>query len=165
MQMDAKAALKSSFNLSSQVLKAYVGDLDDADLMQRPGEGCNHIAYQLGHLISSEVQLLSMIAPEAAVELPDGFVETHAKENAACDDAAQFCSKEEYLALFDKVREASLSTLDSADDAMLEGPAPEPMQSFCPTNCDFYGLIASHPMMHAGQFVPVRRMLGKPIVM
>jgi hypothetical protein len=24
-------------------------------------------------------------------------------------------------------------------------------------------LIATHPMMHAGQFVPVRRALGKPV--
>jgi hypothetical protein len=28
----------------------------------------------------------------------------------------------------------------------------------------FYLLIANHPLMHAGQFVPVRRALDKPVV-
>jgi hypothetical protein len=28
-----------------------------------------------------------------------------------------------------------------------------------------FSLIATHPMMHAGQFVVVRRQLGKPILM
>ncbi len=163
--MDAKDALKSSFNICSQVVKAYVGDLDDTELLERPGEGCNHVAYQLGHLIASEVHLLSMVVPGAGIELPVGFAETHGKENADCGDAEKFCSKAEYIELFDKVRAASLSALEAADDAMLAQPAPEEMRSFCPTNCDFFTLIATHPMMHAGQFVPVRRKLGKPIVM
>jgi hypothetical protein len=61
--MNAKDAIRSSANLSSMVLKTYVSDLDDADLMRRPGDGCNHLAWQLSHLISSEVQLLENIAP------------------------------------------------------------------------------------------------------
>ena len=61
--MNAKDAIRSSANLSSMVLKTYVSDLDDADLMRRPGDGCNHLAWQLGHLISSEVQLLENVAP------------------------------------------------------------------------------------------------------
>jgi hypothetical protein len=30
---------------------------------------------------------------------------------------------------------------------------------------DMFALIASHAMMHPGQFVMVRRQLGKPILM
>ena len=78
--MNAKDAIRSSANLSSMVLKTYISDLDDADLMRRPGEGCNHLAWQLGHLISSEVQLLDKVAPGQGIELPDGFADAHSKE-------------------------------------------------------------------------------------
>ncbi len=35
--MNAKDAIRSSANLSTMVLKTYISDLDDADLMRRPG--------------------------------------------------------------------------------------------------------------------------------
>ena len=52
--MNAKDVMLHSFGMSDHVLNAYLGDLSDADLMVRPVEGQNHIAWQLGHLISSE---------------------------------------------------------------------------------------------------------------
>jgi len=163
--MNAKDAIRSSTNLSTMVLKTYISDLDDADLMRRPGEGCNHLAWQLGHLISSEVQLLDMVAPGQGIELPDGFAEAHSKEACSNDDPAGFHGKQSYVELFDKVREASLAAVDAYAENDLDNPAPEQFRSFCPTMGDVFTLIASHPMMHAGQFVTVRRQLGKPILM
>lgn len=163
--MNAKDAIRSSMNLSSTVLKTYISDLDDADLMRRPGEGCNHLAWQLGHLISSEVQLLQAVAPGRGAELPDGFAEAHSKDQCSNDDPQNFRDKATYIELFDKVRAASLAALDACADADLDQPGPEDFRSFCPTVGDLYTLIATHPMMHAGQFVVVRRQLGKPILM
>jgi len=163
--MNAKDAIRSSANLSAMVLKAYVGDLDDADLMRRPGEGCNHLAWQLGHLISAEVQMLESIAPGQGVALPDGFAEAHSKETCDNDEAAAFHGKQAYVELFDKVRAASLAALDACAESDLDRPAPEDFREFCPTMGDMFTLIATHPLMHAGQFVVVRRQLGKPILM
>jgi len=163
--MDAKQAIQSSANVSMMVLKSYLSDLEDAELLMRPVAGCNHIAYQLGHLISSEVQLLEMVAPGKSAPLPDGFAAAYSKENAANDDPAAFEDKAAYLGLFDKVRAATLSALDAMPDADLDKEAPEPMRSFCPTVGDLFTLIATHPLMHAGQFVILRRQLGKPVVM
>ena len=163
--MNAKDAIRSSVNISSMVLKTYISDLDDADLMRRPGEGCNHLAWQLGHLISSEVQLLDQVAPGQGIDLPDGFADAHGKEACNNDDPGAFCPKAKYIELFDQVRAASLSALDAYPEADLDQPAPEDFRSFCPTMGDLFTLIASHPMMHAGQFVIVRRQLGKPILM
>ena len=78
--MNATDAIRSSANLSTMVLKTYISDLDDADLMRRPGEGCNHLAWQLGHLIASEVRLLDSVAPGKGIELPDGFAVAHSKD-------------------------------------------------------------------------------------
>ena len=163
--MNAKDAIRSSANVSAMVMKSYISDLDDADLLKRPAEGCNHIAYQLGHLISSEVQLLNMVAPGQSAELPDGFAEAYSKENAGNDNPEHFQDKATYVELFDKVREATLAALDNYPEADLDKESPEQMRSFCPTMGDLFTLIATHPLMHAGQFVIVRRQLGKPILM
>lgn len=163
--MNAKDVIRSSASLSALVLKTYVSDLDDADLMRRPGEGCNHLAWQLGHLISSEVHLLNSIAPEQGTELPEGFADAHSKENCDNNDPAKFHGKSTYVELFDKVRAASLAALDGYAESDLDNPAPEDFRGFCPTMGDMFTLIATHPLMHAGQFVVVRRQLGKPILM
>lgn len=162
--MNTKDAIKASGNFSLMVLKSYFADFDDAELMRRPTAGCNHLAWQLGHLISSEVSLLNMVAPGAGPELPAGFNEHHAKENQASNDAAQFCTKQQYIELFDKVRAASNAALDALPDAQLDVPGPERLRSLVPTVGHMFVLIATHPMMHAGQFVVVRRELGKPVV-
>jgi hypothetical protein len=162
--MNAKDAIKNTFNLSLTVLKSYVSDLTDAELLRRPGPGCNHLAWQLGHLISSECGLLNGIQPGSAPELPAGFAEKHGKENASSDDPAQFCTKQEYLDLLGRVNAASMAVLDAYPEANFDQPAPENLRNMFPTMGHVFLLIASHPMMHAGQFVPVRRALGKPVL-
>ncbi len=100
--MNTKDAIRAAMDTSFMVFKGYLGDLDDADLMQRPGEGCNHLAWQVGHLTASEVSLLEGICPGKAAELPAGFAEAHSKETAGSDDATKFCTKAEYLELMDQ---------------------------------------------------------------
>ena len=163
--MNAIDTIKNTLTTSSMVLKSYVSDLDDAELMTRPGAGCNHLAWQLGHLIASECSLLDSLQPGAAAALPEGFAEQHSKDTSGEDDPAKFHTKAEYLELFDKMQAATFAALDKASEADLDGPAPENYREMFPTAGHIYILIATHPMMHAGQFVPVRRALGKPILM
>ena len=163
--MKTKDAIKQTHEFSNMVLNGYLGDFTDEELLQRPGEGCNHVAWQLGHLISSECSLLNMVAPGAAIELPAGFEENHGKENSKSDDASQFCSKAEYLELLGKVKEATFAALDGMADEDLSKDGPEDMRQFCPTVGSLFVLIGTHPMMHAGQLVPIRRRLDKPVVM
>ena len=163
--MTSQSAIHSSAKLSDTVVGSYLSDLEDPDLMTRPGTGCNHLAWQLGHLISSEVHLLDSIAPGKAIQLPDGFAEAHNKDSTASDDAEAFLGKEAYLELYHQVRESTLNALNEATEPELQAAAPESFRGFCPTVLDMYVLIAAHPMMHAGQFAVVRRKLGKPVVM
>ena len=162
--MNAKDAIRGTMDFSLTVLKGYFGDLTDAELMKRPGPGCNHLAWQLGHLITSEAGLLNQVCPGAAPELPAGFAEQHNKETIGSDDASKFCTKQQYTELLDKVSAATKAALDKLPEADLDQPGPEKMRDFCPTVGAMFSLIASHPMMHAGQFVPVRRALGKPVL-
>jgi len=162
--MNAKDAIRSTMELSMTVLKSYFGDMSDAELMTRPGPGCNHLAWQLGHLISSEAGLLKDACPDAVVELPAGFADQHSKATAGSDDPAKFCTKQQYMELFDKVRAETLAALEKLPEADLDKPGPERMRSICPTVGSYFNLIGSHPMMLCGHFVLVRRALGKPVL-
>jgi hypothetical protein len=162
--MNTRQAITSTMDLSLTALRKYIGDLSDAELLTRPGKGCNHIAFQLGHLIVSENGILNGLVPGAGVELPAGFREKHDKANSASDNSQDFCTKQQYLDLIDKVHAASVKALNATSDADLDQPAPESFRKMFPTAGNVWILIATHPMMHAGQFVPVRRALGKPVV-
>ena len=162
--MDAKQAIESSMNAGLMVLNKYVGDLDDADLLERPGPGCNCLAWQLGHLIAAESQLVNMVSPGQGAVLPEGFAERHAKDKCDVDAPAGFLTRHEYLELYDQVRVATKKALAELPVERLDEPAPERFRSIFPNMGSVFLLIANHPMMHAGQFVPVRRRKGKPVV-
>jgi hypothetical protein len=162
--MTTKDALKYQMDTGLMVLKTYVSDLSDADLMIRPAKAANHLAWQLGHLISSEVHLLNGICPGAAIELPAGFANAHSKDSIGIDDRSKFLDKQTYLDLLDKQRAATKAALDKLPDADLDKPGPENMRRICPTVGTVFGLIGGHVLMHSGQFVTVRRMLGKPVL-
>ena len=162
--MNTQDAIRATLNTSSMVLSRYLEDLSDADLMLRPGPGCNHIAWQLGHLIASENQLLEAVAPGSGIKLPEGFAEKHSKAQKDDDDPSHFYKKQEYMDLFEKVHAATLATIAKMSDADLDKPAPEQFRKMFPTAGHVVVLIATHGLMHAGQFVPVRRKLGKPVV-
>ncbi|MDZ4849165.1 MAG: DinB family protein [Pirellulaceae bacterium] len=162
--MNSRDILKSTLGITNMVINSYIGDMSDSDLLKRPGVGCNHIAWQLGHLIKSNCDILNQIAPGSSPALPANFAENHAKSNNSSDDASQFCGKNEYLDLMKKLDAALIASIDKTSDADLEQPSPESFRSWCPKLGDMYVLLVTHSLMHAGQWVPVRRMLDKPVV-
>ncbi len=58
--MDAKTAIRNVLATGDMIGMAYLGDLTDAEFMQRPHAKCNHINWQVGHLIVSENQLVGL---------------------------------------------------------------------------------------------------------
>jgi hypothetical protein len=162
--MTAKDAIKHTLNSNYFMLKQYLSDLSDADLLVRPAPNANHAAWQLGHLISAEVQLLGMIRGATPAALPAGFAERHSKDAARSESTAGFLKKQEYLDLFDKVRAATLASLDKQSDADLDTTTEGRMKDFAPNYGAVFLLLANHTMMHGGQFTVVRRTLGKPIL-
>jgi hypothetical protein len=157
----AKEIIRSQFQFADMLIQAYIDDLNDTDLFVRSVPGSNHIAWQMGHLINSAKHILEGIGHETA-PLPPGFAEAHAKETAAIDDPAKFSTKAEYLRLYGVMQKVALDALEKTPDAELDKPGPEPMREYAPTVAAVFMLLGNHPAMHAGQFVPIRRKLGKP---
>jgi uncharacterized damage-inducible protein DinB len=162
--MNAKPVIRQMLDRARMVSNMLLADLSDADLLVRPAPGANHIAWQLGHLICSENQMVESIQPGSMPALPAGFAEKYTKETAESDDPGNFTSKDEYLRLYQQQREATLKLLDTIADADMQKPSPEPMRQIGPTMADMFSLVSDHEVMHGGQFSSVRRILGKPRV-
>jgi hypothetical protein len=161
--MNTKDAIQQTFGMGDALVNAYLGDLSDADLLLRPVEGQNHIAWQLGHLIDSERMMVDGIKPGASPTLPAGFSEAHNRDASASDDPKKFATRQQYLDLYRAQRAASLSVLAGLADADLDAPGPERFRKMAPTVGALFGLAGHHVLMHVGQFVSVRRKLKKPV--
>jgi uncharacterized damage-inducible protein DinB len=162
--MNAKEAIKTSLNSTMSMMKMFLDDLGDADLLVRPVPNANHIAWQLGHLIVAEANISKAIPQAKLAELPADFAAKYTKETCTVDSPTAFHKKTELLAAYDKVRAATLATLDALPDAALDTPVTGSMAAYMPTYGAMFNLLANHTMMHAGQFTVVRRKLGKPVL-
>ena len=156
--MNVKEALKLSIDMGRMVSMGYVDDLSDEELMRRPHPECNHIKWQLGHLISSEHMMMEQVASGSMPPLPDGFPERYTKETAASDDPSVFDTKADLLKTFEAQRAGTLAALEKTDEADF---SRETGVEYAPTVGAMFELQGSHWLMHAGQWAVIRRMLGR----
>lgn len=161
--MTPKDVIKNTINMCHEVLTTYISDLNDAELMIRAVPEANHTAWQLGHLIASEHQMLTD-AGYKMPDLPQGFADSYTKETSGSDDPAKFHTKEQYMASMAEQRAATMAALEAAPDGDLDKSTPESMREYAPTVGVAFNMIGIHLMMHAAQFVVVRRKLGKPVM-
>jgi hypothetical protein len=160
--MNAREAIKVCIDMGQTVCLGYIDDLTDEQLLVRPHPKCNHINWQIGHLIASERYMVEAACPGSSPTLPDGFDKQYSKENDQVDDPKAFYTKGELLVLFHEQRAATLAALFRLSDADLDKPAPEEMKSYAPTIAAVFDMQGTHWLMHAGQWAVVRRQLGKP---
>jgi uncharacterized damage-inducible protein DinB len=161
--MNVKESIRSNIEFADKVVQAYLGDLTDEELLIRPVEGTNHIAWQLGHLVSSEHSVIEAVAPGKMPALPEGFAEKHKKQTATSDNPADFQKKDEYLRLMKEQREGTMAALESMSDEELDKPNPdENMRPFFPKVADLFNMACTHPLMHCGQWAIIRRKTGRP---
>lgn len=160
--MGIASHIKLALELPNMIVRSYLEDLTDAELLVRPFDGMNHIAWQLGHLIHGENFHINQVVAGSMPPLPDGFSDQHSKEAAASDDPASFCTKARYLELMEEQRAGSIAVLEKLSDAELEQPSPESIRYFGPTVGSVFAGESAHWMMHAGQWAVVRRRLGRP---
>ena len=163
--MHAKDVIRQTLNLNESLVTRYLGDLDDADLLIRPVEGMNHIAWQLGHLIASEKAILEPYLPPGTYpELPASLQSQAARQTSREAPEGGFLKKADYLEWAKKVRAASIAGLEKLSESDLDKPTAGPMAKFAPTVAAMIVLVANHTLMHAGQFTVVRRALNKPVL-
>lgn len=156
--MNTREAIKIGLDTGEFVSLGYLEDLTDADFLRRPHPVCNHINWQVGHLITSEHMMIEKVAPGSMPALPAGFAEKYVKETATCDDAAKFATKSELLTTYKAQRAATLAALSKETDENLDKSTGV---DYAPTVAAMYSLQGSHWLMHAGQWAVLRRQLGR----
>lgn len=159
--MDAKTAIKDSLAMADMVSQGYLSDLSDAELMQRPHPACNHLNWQIGHLVVSEHEMLSAISPDMP-PLPEGFADKYTRETISVEDPTFFHNKEQLMEAFQMQRTATLGVLEGLAPEQLDAPSGV---DYAPTFAAIIALQGSHWLMHCGQWVIIRRNNGKPVVM
>ncbi len=159
--MNAHAAIKDAIDKADKIVRSYLEDLTDAELLVRPVEGANHIAWQFGHLISSEHRMVEAVCPGAMPKLPEGFVQQHNKDAAVSNDASAFLTKSEYLDIYTSQRAGTLQALDSLSAEDLDKPGPESLKRVASHVVGIFTMQAVHWTMHAGQWAVIRRKLGR----
>lgn len=157
--MDAQRAIRNSLDMGEMIGMAYLGDLSDAEMMQRPHQKCHHINYQVGHLILSENGMLATVGKMPP--LPDGFENAYGKGKGDSNNPADYLSKEQLLAVYKTQRQATLEILSQVSPATLDEPSG---LDYAPTKADAIALNGAHWLMHCGQWVIVRRQNDKPVV-
>ena len=157
--MKAHDVIRLSIESGKQISMGYLSDLTDAEMMKRPCPGCNHITWQVGHLIAGEQQMIEQIAPGTMPKLPEGFAAKYTTETSKSDKASDFHTKAELMALFETIRGGTLAALAKTTEADLDKPTGV---EYAPTVGAMFELQGAHWLMHAGQWVVVRRQCGRP---
>lgn len=162
--MDARDTIRNSMGMADRIIFEYIKDLDDSDLLIRPVPGMNHIAWQLGHLLLAERGWMESIEPGVSPPLPDQFEAGHGRDKNTLDDPSLYYSAARYKELWEAQRQATLAILGRLSDDQLQAePKDERMKQFVGTVANMFNLVGTHALMHTGQFVAVRRQLGKPV--
>ncbi len=159
--MNAHEAIKASMQMPDMICSGYLDDLTDEELLVRPVDGANHIAWQLGHLISSEHNMVEQVCPGSMPALPEGFAAGYTPDSSKSDDPSAFLTKQEYVKLLAEQRAGTLAALEKLSDEDLDQPGPESLKRICPTVGAVFTMQPTHWTMHAGQWAIIRRKLGR----
>lgn len=163
--MTGVESIASSLESTGQMLELFLSDLNDNDILTCPVEGANHIAWQVGHLISSERFMMTGNLPGVQYEnAPTDFDAIHSRDSSSKTSSQGFLSKSAYLELFRKTREATLKAIRNLKDSDLEAPTTGRLAVKAPIIGKLFLLNAHHTLMHMGQFSVIRRKLGKPVL-
>jgi len=163
--MQGVDAIRTALQSTQHLVNWFLSDLDDHDLLVRPIDAANNIAWQIGHLTVSETHMGKQMPEATYPELPAGFAEQHANpKGGESAPTTGYATRQTYTDLFNQVRQATLGAVAKLTDADLDRPTQGSMAKFAPTLGALLILVSNHSMMHGGQFSVVRRKLGKPIL-
>ncbi len=162
--MDFQDAIRSSLSVADYMVYGYLADIAVEEMLERPVPGANHIAWQLGHLISAERHLAEAAAPGSMPDLPAGFAERYGRSKKMSDDPDDFLTKEEYMRLAKEIRSATLAALEKLSPADFDQPITARVPPFVKTVGDAFVTIGNHWTLHAGQWVVLRRKLGRQVM-
>jgi hypothetical protein len=160
--MNSKQLLIDTYRQQAGMLQMHLSDFSEADMLVRPVEAANHVAWQLGHLVNSTINLINSVSPGALAAPEPAFAERHGYNGTKLNDG--FESKEQLLRRFNAMNDALIKWVQNLSDADAARETQDPIKGFAPTVGHLAYAHPVHVMMHVGQIQVIRRKLGKPIL-
>jgi hypothetical protein len=159
--MDSKQVIRSLLDTADFMAFGFLADLTPEEMLTRPVPDANHIAWQLGHVIWAESRLTEVAMPGSMPKLPAKLEEIHRRGASCSDNPEDFFTKEEYIRLAKEVRAATLHALDAITETDMDRPVTG-VPPFVKNAGGCFSTIGAHWIGHVGQWVVVRRRLGRP---
>jgi hypothetical protein len=127
-------------------------------------EGVTHLAWQVGHLASSQYGLMIRAVrgkPEAGELLPGSYFALFGRGTKPLADPAAYPKPGELMRVLNAVNEAAPHEISNISDAILDEPSLVESPMF-KTKFDALVFCSEHEFTHAGQIGLWRRLLGYP---
>jgi uncharacterized damage-inducible protein DinB len=161
--MTGKEAILHNLRTNAGLVARFTDDLDHGQLHHRVVPAANCAGWILGHLVLSERRMMTLLGlPDEDLPGPpfDDLAERFSRDQAATT-RTDYGDVGRLPASFQAHRSALIDRLESADEAVLDRPLPEPMP-IASTVGELLLFMPVHVATHLGQISTIRRSLGLP---
>ena len=159
--MNFKDAVRTQFTVADFMVDKYLADLTQSELLTRPAPDANHIAWQLGHLISAETRLIEAAAPGSMPACPTVFTKGIPKIRPRAITRPIFSLRKSTSSLPNPCGQRRSKRLDAQSESDLDRPVTGRLPPWIKCAGDCFVTAAGHWVLHAGQWVVLRRKLGR----
>lgn len=139
-------------------------DIEASEWFHAPAPGLQHVAWQIGHLASSQVTLIHgrCFDKTPSDHIPARFRELFGKGSRPVADPSAYPAPTDIRRVFDRIHSEALELVKSISVDELERPASGDPHPMFITKGQCIAMVAMHESFHAGQIALTRRILGKP---
>ncbi|TWT66873.1 DinB superfamily protein [Posidoniimonas polymericola] len=159
-RIDAAVARMKS---TRAVLKSFLADLQPDEWFWMPHEGVTNVVWQVGHIAAAQYGLCMVRARGEQVTdqllMPQELRERYGRASTPSATPAENVDPHEVVRVLDAIGEHAYSELALLDDDFLDTPLDDPHPMF-KTGLESVEFAASHELMHIGQVVLLRRLMG-----
>lgn len=148
-----------------EMLKGFLADLQPDEWFWQPHEGVTNIAWQVGHITATQYALcLVRVRGEQVTDqllISDEIRTRYGRGSTPSHDPAANTSPQELVRVLDAVAEHTYSELALMSDAFLDVELKNPHPRFS-TPLGAVEFCPSHELLHIGQVILLRRLMGRP---
>ncbi len=141
-------------------------DIEESRWFEQPAPGVQHVAWQVGHLASSQVALIHArcFGKEPSECLPAGFRDKFGRGSTPTADRSAYPPIVEIRDVFDRTHLETLDLIRSIPEGELERPVTGEPHPMFETKAQCIATAATHETFHAGQIGLTRRLFGKSAI-
>lgn len=149
---------------SRGMTESFLEGLQPEQWFWQPVEGMNHIGWHVGHLAFAQYFLCLKRVRDRIEEdeslITTAFLKKYKQGSQPRSESTENFSPEQLRHVFDEVHRTALAELAGRTDEELDVPTQPPHPVF-DTKLGAIEWCSQHELMHCGQIVLLRRMMGR----